>query len=499
MPISLTIQAYRGVAPASPLARRFDRAGGIVGRAPGNDLVLDDPTKYISRAHARVEWRDGGWFLIDMGGNPSIVNGQALGPAGEVRLRGGERIDIGDYTLSATVEPEPAQDPQPNPQRDPQSAPEQAPSPGWGGGVEAPLPAAFTADMPLFGQAVDSLASAGSVNVDGLFAATWDPRSDPLGLNLPLAPARFPAPSSAPSSAPSLAPAYRGAESDHAPPEQAAFVMPRPAASAAPAIPHDYDPLADLLPAGVPAPAPPALRQSPEPEADTVRPAEPPRKPAPSLLPPEPAPAKPPAAATAPGDDGRVLQALLRGLKLPDLHTRRDAEELAELAGTMLREATAGTIDALRARTLTKRESRVEMTMMAPEANNPLKFFPDAGSALTHMLQGPLPGYLPPQRAFAGAFVDLRAHELAVMAGTRAALAGVLRRFDPAALEERLRDPGMLDKVFTASRKARLWDRMVELYGQMALEADEDFQRLFGEAFAVAYEEQVRRLRDACS
>jgi type VI secretion system FHA domain protein len=202
-------------------------------------------------------------------------------------------------------------------------------------------------------------------------------------------------------------------------------------------------------------------------------------------------------APASPDSDSRVLQALLRGLGLPDLHSRRDAEELAELAGAMLREATAGTIGILMARTLTKRESRVEMTMIAPQANNPLKFFPDSATALTHMLQGPLPGYLPPEEAFAGAFLDLRAHELAVMAGTRAALAGVLRRFDPAAIEERLREPGLLEKVFTSSRKTRMWDQLVELYGQLAVEADEDFQRLFGEAFASAYEEQVRRLRDA--
>jgi type VI secretion system FHA domain protein len=398
-----------------------------------------------------------------------------------------------------------------------------------GHAVPVPAPAAAAP----FDQAGDSLAAASIVNVGGPFAASFDPGADPLGLNL------------APPAAPSAGAAYRGAVSDHAPPEQAAFVMPGPAAMPAPAIPHDYDPLADLLarpapaalrPAGssplfppVPQPAPgplprpapesvplaaspavphPASPQGVEPDTEPamrtiLRPALQPDPPAvsppvlPPVLPPAAAAAAVPAAMPAAADDSRVLQALLRGLGLPDLHSRRGAEELAELAGAMLREATAGTIGVLMARTLTKRESRVEMTMIAPQANNPLKFFPDAATALTHMLQGPLPGYLPPERAFAGAFVDLRAHELAVMAGTRAALAGVLRRFDPAAIEERLHEPGLLEKMFTASRKTRMWDQLVQLYGQLAVEADADFQRLFGEAFALAYEEQVRRLRDA--
>ncbi|QBE66699.1 type VI secretion system-associated FHA domain protein TagH [Pseudoduganella lutea] len=507
MPISLDVHTYRGAAPVPPVGRRFDR-DGVVGRAAGSDLVLDDPTKYISRAHARVEFRDGGWYLVDIGSNPSLVNGQLLGSAGQVRLTGGERIDIGDYSLVATVEPEPAPAPVPVP------APVDA---------EPTLREPATPPVPLFGHAADPLASAGIMNVDGLFASDFDPGADPLGLNL------------APPAARPPGQGYRGAESDHAPPEQAAFVMPQPAASAAPAIPHDYDPLADLLapaaprapapwqPAPVPAQhaAPPATAVQPAPVAEQapvqapvqapaleavtelVRPpvqapvvSAPPREPAPA---PAPVPAAPVRAASAPApaaDDSRVLQALLRGLGVPELHSRHDAEQLAELAGAMLREATAGTIAALMARTLTKRESRVEMTMIAPQANNPLKFFPDASTALTNMLQGPLPGYLAPQQAFAGAFVDLRAHELAVMAGTRAALAGVLRRFDPQAIEERLQEPGVLDKVFTGNRKARMWDRMVELYDRLAVEADEDFQRLFGEAFAVAYEEQVRRLRE---
>jgi FHA domain-containing protein/type VI secretion system protein len=40
-----------------------------------------------------------------------------------------------------------------------------------------------------------------------------------------------------------------------------------------------------------------------------------------------------------------------------------------------------------------------------------------------------------------------------------------------------------------------MWDRLVELYGEIAREADDDLQRLFGEKFSEAYEEQVSRLQ----
>jgi type VI secretion system FHA domain protein len=210
---------------------------------------------------------------------------------------------------------------------------------------------------------------------------------------------------------------------------------------------------------------------------------------------PMPAPPPVPRAPGAAAADDPIIQALMRGLGLTELHTKRSAEEIAELAGAMLREATAGTMGVLMGRAMTKRESRLDMTMIGAQANNPLKFFPDADSALTQMMGGTMPGYMPPPRAFANAFDDLKAHELAIMAGMRAALAGVLARFDPAAIEARLQVPTVMDKVLASNRKAKMWDRMVELYTQMASEADSDFHRLFGEAFGNAYEEQVARLR----
>ncbi len=191
------------------------------------------------------------------------------------------------------------------------------------------------------------------------------------------------------------------------------------------------------------------------------------------------------------------MQALLRGLGMSELKTNRSPVELAELAGAMLREATTGTMGVLMARAMTKRESRLEMTMIASQANNPLKFFPDADSALGQMLSNALAGYMTPVRSYANAYDDLKAHELAIMAGMRAALSGVLQRFDPTAIEERLQVPTVMDKMLAANRKAKMWDRLVELYKEISNEADDDFQRLFGEKFAVAYEEQIQRLRQS--
>lgn len=461
MTIIVSVVTYCGEAPEQPIAGRFDQLGGALGRAAGNELVLDDPGKYISRVHARIDYADGAYYLLDVGSNPSLVNERPLGQGKRLRLADQDRIVIGDYQLLVSMAPAVA-------------IPALPPSP-----LQAPAAVAPAAPLPF--NVDDSLAGAGILSGGPLSGG------DPLGLGW------LEQPSGA-AAQPAAGPAYRGAESDHAAPQHASFQMPVRAAAPM-AIPDDYDPLADSVPAPAKAPAP-----TPAPAPDLTEVSAPAPRPAAPAVAAPPAPvavASPaPAVATpASGGDGAVFQALLRGLGMVELNSKRTPEEIAELAGAMLREATGGTMGVLMARAMTKRESRLDMTMIAAQANNPLKFFPDAGAALQQMIGGGMPGYMGPARAFASAFEDLRAHELAVMAGTRAALNGVLARFDPAAIEQRMAAPSALDRMMTDKRKARMWEQLVALHQQLAHEVQDDFQRLFGDSFGAAYQQQIDRLQ----
>jgi FHA domain-containing protein len=93
------------------------------------------------------------------------------------------------------------------------------------------------------------------------------------------------------------------------------------------------------------------------------------------------------------------------------------------------------------------------------------------------------------------AYDDLRAHQFGFMAGMRAALTGVLKRFEPAALEQRVLTRSVLDSLLPGARKARLWDLFEQMYGEISREAEDDFHALFGREFLRAYEEQVERLQ----
>jgi len=471
MNLILLVKSYRDQTMPGDVICRFTEVGGSIGRGPDNDLTLDDPGKYISRVHARIERRDDGFYLTDTGSNPSLVNERPLGNGRERVLEEGDRLVIGDYALEVRLEQPAAVEPEDDalatrilpPLFVPPPPPVAAPLPP----LEVPRPLVRDPEVVVPVLLHDDLAAARILEGGSLFDGAM-PLSDPLGLN------------------PSLTPTFRGTESDHVAPQLQAFNAPLWQAEP-PVIPEDYNPLLGLstqptvaselnVGVGLPTKNDNAVSQEQPVVLQTFA-----SKPAPTL--------------TASNSDDAVLHALLQGLGLPDLHTTRTPTELAQLVGEMLRATTTGTMDVLLARALTKRESHIDMTMIGAYSNNPLKFFPDADSALTQMLGGDSPAYMRPVKAMNASFEDLKAHELAVIAGMRAALGAVVQRFDPARVEQRRTTHGALDKWMPARRKARLWDRLVERYEDLARDADEDLQRLFGELFSKAYEEQVARMR----
>jgi FHA domain-containing protein len=165
------------------------------------------------------------------------------------------------------------------------------------------------------------------------------------------------------------------------------------------------------------------------------------------------------------------------------------------LAGTLLRAAVDGTLRLMAVRSATRHELHAQVTMIQARNNNPLKFSPDAQAALEQLLQPPLRGFVPGPVAVTEAMDDLLGHAIGTMAGTRSALEGVLARFTPQALEQKLAGKSMIDSVLPMARKARLWELYLQHYEGIREEAQEDFHGLFGKAFLAAYEQQLEQLR----
>jgi type VI secretion system FHA domain protein len=209
-----------------------------------------------------------------------------------------------------------------------------------------------------------------------------------------------------------------------------------------------------------------------------------------------PAPASLPRATETSAAGQEAIAAFLRGAGMQGVNTAQvDADRFLAECGATVRAAVEGLMGMLLARAKVKEELRaVDRTMVAARENNPLKLSDSVDEALQFVFD---PGtrtdaFLPPAKAVADACNDLQAHELALVAGLRAALLGAIERFDPDQIEKRLQKEG--GKSLLANRKAQLWDCFVAYYRQTQTDADDNFDRVFGSAFLRAYQEQVRRL-----
>ena len=521
----------RNAPPGQAVSARFGVDGGTIGRAANNALVLDDPERTVSRVHAQVVCRDGRYFIIDRGSNPTLYNGQMLGAGNETPLNDGDRLMIGGFDLAVQVleeedaapasaaggsaQPVPAiagapsadEDPFANlmdgldvpPVAPPASAaptlpvrePEGMPDPSVD--LLAPPPASPLAAQPAGGAPADLSDLAvpigeGAPNIDSLFRTGGGSRSSNWSSD-PLAGTPLAEPLHQPNTAANADPlaALSGGvaqpppapHSDHLPIGQFSFVPPQaltPGAASAPVTVPASAPAAASSAAPAASDMPAALRAAPA---------------TPAPAPPVSGPVLPDAAS------GDLLAAFLRGLQRLEPAPQQLTPGLMERIGTLLRTAVEGTLQLLLARQQFKHELRAERTMIATQDNNPLKFSPTVDVALAHLLGSGMHGFMPAEAAMRDAFDDLRAHQFGMMVGMRAALTQLVDRLAPDEIEKKLAAKSALDDYLAVLRKARLWDQFVQIYAGIAAEAEENFDSVLGKTFVQAYEEQMARLKSA--
>lgn len=533
----LRVSAFRGNVPSVEHSASFGESGGSIGRAPDSTLALDDPERKVSRLHARIVCTNNIYSIVDQGSNPLLVNGRPLGQGMSATLRDGDELQIGEYSLRVEVSALrgtpviPAESPTdplgmfapstgfddpfadlwaPPPTAAPVSMPPQTPLPAnfdlFADPFAAPPQSVSPARLPDDFDLGDLAATPpGSSQIDALFGLDPGLTGDPLAGLMHSSKSGGSQPSDPMEAFGEPARVIpEASQPDQVPEWRAAFIPPivrkaSPQTGEGSAI---DDPLA-LFGAAMPLP----IQQSPMSDDPLLVIARPPDMLSitASAVAPNPHAASLPVVddplalvkenADAGVSSEALLAALIEGLAEPSVRIPGGfTPELARQLGELLSEATRGTLDLLVARALTKREVRAELTMIVAKENNPLKFSPNPAVALQHLLAPQGQGFLAPTAALRDAYDDLRAHQFGFMAGMRAALAGVLARFEPTRLEARLADKSLLDSVLPANRKARLWDQFQALYGELSREADDDFHNLFGREFLRAYEEQINRI-----
>lgn len=495
----LILEVTSGQAASLGAAARmvFTRQGGSIGRRAGNDWVL--PDEHVSGRHARIRAMGGTFFLEDNdSGNGVMINGTRIHPGEPFPLKDGDVIFIDPFEIVARlsaampdarvpVMPAAIETPPPPPMLAPGLPPLQAPR---GGGLED-LIGSGAAAADEFNPLLDT-------------PPAQPPQVIPTGLDLLAKPVlhdamSIPTPARTlgiPPTAPIPPPAAGGIPMNWDLNDLEPTPPPRTAAPVIPATP--VVPPAQVLPPSItqimappqPSPrVPPVMPSAPVPPPLSSGPM--PSNPMPAAMPSAPVPVAPHAMPAGRGVSSDLVS-VLRGA---GLDVDSVDPQVAEQLGQVLRTVVEGLMEVLRARGEIKGEFRLQQTTFKPRENNPLKFSVNVEDALHNLLVKRNAAYLNTPAAFEDAFADVRSHQLAMLAGMRAAYDSMLARFDPAALAAQFdARPGRKLSIGLGAG-GRHWDSFNEYYKEVTRDRDDCFRRLFGDQFARAYEEQLQRLR----
>ena len=189
--------------------------------------------------------------------------------------------------------------------------------------------------------------------------------------------------------------------------------------------------------------------------------------------------------------DPSLAAAFLHGAGLSEA-TLADPEKTFERLGQAMRSTVSGLRQTLMARASIKDEFRIEQTMIRPSGNNPLKFSLDDDDALATLLGIGRRGGMPADEAIAEAFDDLRMHELATISAMQEAVRVLLAQFAPEIIEQKAGGGGL--QIHPAQKKAKAWDAFGQLHKSVTQALSDDFDSVFGKAFARAYEQAIEKL-----
>lgn len=434
--MSVTLVMIRCPDDVVPERREVHGGEFSMGRSEGNEWVIADPERHLSKKHCRVAYNMGEWELHDLSTNGTYVNNasEPIGRGAPHSLRHGDRIKFGLYEIEVQITETPA-------------------IPAGDAHLFANSKTEFMRD-PAASRSSATFYDGGRPEpgspIDALSSPRLPPDFDPM--------------------APSAEPFQGPTQPDHAPALESAFHPPKPV----PIIPDDWD--IDL-----PRSSKPPGPQPASPVAAKLKEEKPVRPPLENA---------PPAPAASASNDG-LAAAFLKGVGLSEASIA-DAEKTMERVGAALRATVSGLRQTLIARASIKDEFRIAQTVIRPTGNNPLKFSLDDDDALLTLLGKGRPGAMPPERAIAEAFDDLRMHELATVSAMQAAIRALLAQFAPEAIEGKATSRAL--QIHPAQKKAKAWEAFVQQHKSVNQALHDDFDSVFGKAFARAYEQAIEEL-----
>ncbi|HHZ21282.1 TPA: type VI secretion system-associated FHA domain protein TagH [Xanthomonas vasicola pv. zeae] len=450
--LTLTVRDAQAVSGSTQAQASFATEGGRIGRDAACDWVLEG--EGVSRLHASVRHLDGVYFIEDHSTNGVLHNGVPLRAGFPVPLHAGDALRIDAFEIDVAVSGA-------------SGTAVTAATQSWNHAEPCTLSA-----MPLPQQSQHAPLEH-DVFADLGASSTRATDTDPLALfatSFTLAGRDGDAAAFGLGHAPATAEAYRAPV---AVPAAGGVVLPEhwDLTRSEFALPPAADPVADMQ-APLPSAAVPIAAAAPAPAPTPT--------PTPTLT-----PSPLPTSVLQPRGAAVAVNAAAPSAAQPVGAHTPDTPELPALFAAM----TAGLMDVLRARAAFKNSLRVPVTLIQRTENNPLKFAATVDEAVARLLAPPSPGYLTGTAAIEEAMEDIGRHQLALLAGMRAAFEHVFAQFDPARFEADTAGSAL------GSWGNRPWRRYAQHYRELLGDPDERFRRLFGEEFARAYEHQMARAK----
>jgi type VI secretion system protein ImpI len=481
MALTLTIENMSSLPDGGPLSITVPEKRGIdIGRNAFLDWTLPDPSRFISGKHCEVRHQGGEFLLYDVSTNGTFLNGAQRRMQSPHRLRSGDRLLIGEYVVTVSID----------------ASSQDQEAPGQPAGASEYWASDGDSAPPIDPRQLRPAPDRRAIHSDFLEQAMGSPDLYDVRSKPAVDPFAAPA-ASMPMPAPERSDAF-----DWAPlnPRQAPAVeLPPPTPSprrATPSVPSGnvwgdepvastprsdpplaFDPAPVRSPPDVPLPRMPVATPLTVPEARDER-------------------ASPPVAVPpvtyhdgTPGADFVQIFAQAAGLP-PDALSGMDAARLADLSGQVMRSVVAEMMQLLSARNEARRLARnPNQTMASAADNNPLKFAPTAEEAMRIMFGPPKRSYLDAPRALAQGFADIKAHHVLTYAAMQAAVRRLAEELDPAEIEKAMPPAtGIGERL--GSPKARLWDVYTTRWEAKTEHHDDGlvdvFMLYFGDCYAKA-------------
>lgn len=506
--LTLSIENHANLESGGPVTLTLKGKGAQIGRKPGNDWVLPDPSRHISGHHFDVSYERDAYVLTDVSSNGTFLQGERYRLGGSHTIADGDRFTVGQYIIRATLlDDAPVEAEQPAPA-----------APAYGDPMTANAPQDPAVIMTPPQTQMPPVAQPPADDFDDIWGDLGDVSSQPSQAENVQAPP--PTHVLQPGGAPHVQAPGQGAPGLQTGVTQPDFsglgdsrgvAMPPMGQPAAPvaAPPQTQVPPAPDPAIGGAVPGAPMAQQPPAhaPTSPQTPPLAPP-PPQPTPIPQTPMPpvaqahalgesfsdpvADMPAPTVNPSGQGAgdaFLQAFLQAAGIDASRIKIPPEELGRMMGEIARTGTQELMRMLQERSAVKVfVASEDRTLRVATGNNPMKFELDPNRAFDMLFVEPRDGYQTGGAAFANALEDVRRHQAAVMASVQPGLAEMLEGLSPSEIEKES-GGGMFSG---GGRKA--WEEYTKRWDSRAAQGDNGMLDAFIKAFGRHYGDALRKL-----